>query len=108
MVELNDSMLCIRKHYSGVIYISIDVNFIESVTDMVAQIKKEDRATFNFLFEGARVGWILVADHPSVRANTATAIQRGLSHTALGEGHSHSSRPVHIDTGTSHSCRNCF
>lgn len=51
--------------------------------------------------EGARVGWILAAEHPAaVSSHPVSAVQRSHSHTAPGEGRSHSSRHVHTHTGT--------
>lgn len=51
--------------------------------------------------EGARVGWILAAEHPAaVSSHPVSAVQRSHSHSAPGEGRSHSSRHVHTHTGT--------
>ena len=51
--------------------------------------------------EGARVGWILAAEHPAaVSSHPVSAVQRSHSHTAPGEGRSHCSHHVHTHTGT--------
>lgn len=51
--------------------------------------------------EGPGVGWILAAEHPAaVSTHPVPAIQRGHSHTAPGEGRSHSSCLIHTHTGT--------
>lgn len=54
-----------------------------------------------FVFvEGPGAGWILAAEHPAaVSTNPVSALQRSHSHTAPGEGRSHSSRHIHTLTG---------
>ena len=55
---------------------------------------------FVFL-EGPRAVWILAAEHPAAAStDSVSAPQWSHSHTAAGEGRSHSSRCFHTHTGT--------
>lgn len=50
--------------------------------------------------KGPRVGWILAAEHPfAVSINPVSALQWSHSHSAPGEGCSHSSCHIHTHTG---------
>lgn len=56
---------------------------------------------YSFCIEGARAGWILVADHPPACNHPVPAVLWSFYHSASGEGGPHRSCLVHTHTGMS-------
>lgn len=56
---------------------------------------------YSIYIEGARAGWILVADHPSACHHPVPAVLWSFYHSASGEGCPHRSCLIHTHTGMS-------
>lgn len=56
---------------------------------------------YSIYIEGARAGWILVADHPSACNHPVPAVLWSFYHSASGEGCPHRSCLIHTHTGMS-------
>lgn len=56
---------------------------------------------YSIFIEGARAGWILVADHPSACNHPVPAVLWSFYHSASGEGCPHRSCLIHTHAGMS-------